>query len=254
VSATSENFTRRESDIVRRCQEYGRTLKSGPARLHILDGFQRRVLLMQSNRFHVERTAVPGRTEVLNTYACSELNVHLNSYYVQLRGAFDNLAWALHYELAILGTQTEADPSTRRRCNLFDTRFLAPLEMVRPDLAVILSSKQEWFEEFKDRRDPVAHRIPLYAMPGVIKEGSSDEADVRRLHAEFQDAMNRGAVEEGMNKWFESVKVGRYEPWFIQYGADGYSIRDLNGQIAADQTEFLTVSEAVLVALFVENS
>jgi hypothetical protein len=251
---SSENFTRRESDIVHRCQQYGRTLKSATASLHILDGFQRRVFLMQANRFHIEHVAKPGRKEVLNVYQCSELNVHLNSYYVQLRGALDNLAWGLHYEFAILGPQTEADPRTRSRCNLFDNRFLAPLQDTHTKLAVMLRGKQQWFEEFKERRDPVAHRIPLYAMPGVIKEGSAEEAEMRRLYAEFNDSIARGALEEGISKWFQSARIGKYEPWFVQYAVDGYSIRNLPDQVGADQAEFLSVSEAVLGELFAGRS
>jgi hypothetical protein len=242
-------FTSRESHIVHRCQSNAPKLSSSFARLHILDGFQRRLLLMQANRFHIEKVAKPGRTEVLNTYACSELTVHLNSFYVQLRGALDNLAWALHYEFTLLGSVGEADPGTRSRCNLFDRRFLKPLESVDSVFANFLRGKQRWFEDFKERRDPVAHRIPLYAMPGVIREGSPEEAEANRLRAECNDAFSRGDLHEGMNKWFAFAKVGAYEPMFVQYEPNGYSIRNIHNQIRSDHAEFLAVCEAALDTL-----
>ena len=35
-------------------------------------------------------------------YLIEQLNVHVNSYYINLRGCLDNLAWALNYQHALL--------------------------------------------------------------------------------------------------------------------------------------------------------
>ncbi len=187
----------------------------------------------QTSRLHIDEVTNPERKDVLDTYACAELNVHLNSFYVQLRGALDNLAWTLHYEFKILGTKDETDSDTRSKCGLFEKRFVRPLETLQPALAAVLREKQRWFRAFKEFRDPVAHRVPLYAMPGVIREGSQEN--------------NPEAMRD---KLFESFAVGRYEPWFTHYGPDGYVIRDIRVQTGQDHDEFLAISEAVLSSVF----
>ena len=249
-SDRSSEFTRRESNLVHACQQNAPRLRSSSARQHILEGFQRRILLMQTSRFHIESVCDPRRKEVLHTYACAELNVHLNSFYIHLRGGLDNLAWALQYEFRILGDGDERDNKTRRKCNLFDGRFLGPLHAEHQALADRLRAKQAWFDAFKELRDPVAHRIPLFAMPGVIREGSEDAQRVLRLSEESSAAFNRGDFDTGRDKLFESWAVGKYEPWFTQYAPDSYAIRDIRRQISADQDEFLTVAESVLPVLF----
>jgi hypothetical protein len=198
----------------------------------------------------MERVATPKRKKVLDTHACAELNVHLNSFYVQLRGALDNLAWVLHYEHDVLGSADESDQPTRTKCNLFDGRFLKGLDASHSLLASALRAKRPWFNDFKERRDPVAHRVPLYAMPGVIRQGSPDAESVQRLSAESGEAFARGDIEEGTRKLFESWSVGEYVPWFTQYAPNGYSIRDIPTQIGADHNEFLTVSEAAFATIW----
>jgi hypothetical protein len=249
-SDKSAEFTRRESNLVHTCQKSAPLLKSPSARQHILDGFQRRILLMQTSRFHIEKVSDPTRQEVLNTYACSELNVHLNSFFIHLRGGLDNLAWALHYEFGVLGDKDERDIDTRRKCSLFDSRFLDPLGSQDANLSAFLRTKRAWFDAFKELRDPVAHRVPLYAMPGVIHEGSKDAELVRRLNEESSAAFSRGDFDDGRNKLFEAWSVGKYEPWFTQYAPDSYTVRDIRGQISSDLDEFLTVAESALAALF----
>src|SRR6266851_4614402 len=65
------------------------------AKRHVREGFDRRLLMMQVSRIFL-REQTKG-AEPLDTI-WEEINVHLNSYYLNLRGSLDNLAWALKYE------------------------------------------------------------------------------------------------------------------------------------------------------------
>jgi hypothetical protein len=240
----SQTFIRREYALVQVCQQNVGKLRTGGAQQHLRAGFERRLLLNQTSRLHIENVTKDRKT-VLNTYACSELNVHLNSYYVQLRGALDNLAWILHYESDLLGKGDESDPEVRRKCNLFDGRFLQPLEAVYPALAKFLREKQQWFGAFKELRDPIAHRVPLFAMPGVIREGSAEAARQMELNQDIDRAVASKDLDLMRERLFESFRVGTYEPWFAQYGPIGYAVRDIRAQIESDHKEFLDVAEAV---------
>ena len=249
----SDKFTRREFALVHASQSNFAKLKGVSAQQHLREGFERRVLLNQTSRLHIEGVANPEQTEVLNTYACSELNVHLNSFYVQLRGALDNLAWVLHYHHGLLGPHDESHRGTQRDCGLFNKAFLRPLDSVEPALANFLRSKQSWFDAFKELRDPVAHRVPLYAMPCVIREGSPDAERLAELRQRMNVAVEARDLNRVRDTFFEAQGVGSYEPWFTQYGPKGYAVRDIRRQIDNDHGEFLEIAQAVFAFLFAES-
>jgi hypothetical protein len=149
------------------------------ARKHLAEGVARRFIMIGDSVEAIDRIAAANRTRVLNPGEAAELNLHTNSYYVHLRGTLDNLAWALHYEYGILGTADENDLRMRRQCGLADVRFRTPLRSRYTDLDRALSSHDTWLADLRDFRDPVVHRIPLYAVPGVIERGSEDEQRIR---------------------------------------------------------------------------
>jgi hypothetical protein len=123
-------------------------------------------------------------------------------------------------------------------------------EIIRPALSRLVRDKAEWFKAFTALQDPVAHRVPLYAMPGVIREGSEEAAKQIQLRQEVAAAIEAKDFDELSRKLFESLSVGTYEPWFTQYGPGKFAIRDIRQQIELDHSEFLALGEAVLASLF----
>jgi hypothetical protein len=113
-----------------------------------------------------------------------------------------------------------------------------------------LRQKQDWFSKFKEFRDPVAHRVPLYAIPGVIREGSEAADQLARLQAQMDQALAAENIEAYAAKFIESTTVGEYEPYFMQYGKHSAAVRDIRWQIAHDQGHLLETAEAVVPLLF----
>lgn len=188
--------------------------------------------------------ASPKRADNLSSDEVAELNVHLNSLYVQLRGALDNLAWALHYELELLGQADEDDTSIRIKCQLFDSRFLEALDKKNPVLAGFLRDRMAWAKEFKELRDPVAHRIPLYAVPGVAYP--VDVEKMRGLEAEAKRAAESGDLELSFSKLREARAVAGYQAVFATSGPQGLQVRDIHKSVQGDQAAFLEISETVV--------
>lgn len=100
---------------------------------HIWEGFSRRLTMLQCSRLFLREHTNRKPTDPPSPYLIEEMNVHLNSYYINLRGCMDNLAWALNYRLALVAG-TETDSSTRRKIDLFGKDFLAALKTQRPNL------------------------------------------------------------------------------------------------------------------------
>lgn len=212
------------------------------ARRHISEGFDRRLLMMQSSRIFMRQATV--RQEPFDVYLWEELNVHLNAYYINLRGALDNLAWALKYELGILPDVTE-DSYSRPQCNLFGRTFLVELKVEHGGLVAAIEGFSLWEKEIRDMRDPAAHRIPLTAIAGVItSEGQLSE--FRRLEAlaarqnEDLDGLPRSHYLR------QAQLLAEYKPLLALSSPRGLEVREIPSQIAADHLNFLTLASSVL--------
>ena len=221
------------------------------AQRHLKEGFARRVYIMRTNRETMLNIAPPVRTTTLGDDEPEQMNVHVNSYYIHLRGALDNLAWSIQYQLRPLGPFGEEASDIRMKCNLFDRRFLDPLELAEPDLARALRGESAWANEMKDRRDPVAHRVPPYVPPGAVIGKEAER--VKALYAEADTAYKNGDHETGMAKIREGYSVGGYASVMVLSGVDGLNVLRLPETVQRDHSHFLSVARSVLVGLGVSG-
>jgi hypothetical protein len=116
---------------------------------HLRQGFCRRVLMMKESRFQINAIISEAVGKNLDPYKTCDLNIHLNSYYIHIRGALDNLAWSLHYELVLLPGVDEENVKGRSTCSLFGQKFVTALRGVLPDAVTVLESKHVWEQELK---------------------------------------------------------------------------------------------------------
>lgn len=239
-----EVFRHRESGLLHRVQHSDLTFRSPHARRHVREGYAPRLLLMQTNRFEMIKIAPLSRTKKLSSYECADLNVHVNSWYVQLRGGLDNLAWAMHYEWGLLGSGDEDDHTIRGKCHLFGKDFQRSVEAVLPELTPVLQQQADWAAEFKKLRDPIAHRVPMYAVPGVAFD--DDKVRFESLNAEANAAAAAGDFNTFREKMFEAQEVGTYYHVFAMSGVGGIKLRRLPVQLASDAKAFLTLCESIV--------
>lgn len=215
------------------------------ARRHVREGFDRRLLMMQVSRIFLREQT--RRTEAMGTL-CWELNVHLNSYYLNLRGAFDNLAWALKYEFKLLPDVSEDSDKRRNLCNLFHPKFQKLLEPDHSQLAEVLVGLASWKDELSKLRDPAAHRIPLTAVGAVI---STPEQLEESRHLE---SLANGPADklDGLPRSYylrQANMVGKYHPLFVVSNPTGLKEIQIPVQVAEDHDRFLRVAYATLQEL-----
>jgi hypothetical protein len=230
-----------ESQVNQRSLGVQRALADPHARRHLGEGFGRRFMMMQESRLYLEEHCSAGRSEPLDTYEAITVSIHLNAYYLNLRGALDNLAWALKYRHAIIPEAQEETVKHRGKVKLFGKEFIAQLEPVDARLASRLRALKAWFDSFTSLRDPAAHRIPLYAPPGVITtQAQMDE--FKRL----DELAGRPESELGGERRIEIMRrahrVGRYAPVMVMSSLDGLQLRPLGRQLMADHRRFLGLS------------
>ena len=96
--------------------------------------------------------------------------------------------------------------------------------------------------------DPAAHRIPIYAVPGVLDQAQREE--FQRLQKEATLLFESGDHDSGMDVIFKSQTIGTYQPWMALSHASGFELRDIVKQVGQDDENFVSISESVLQYLF----
>jgi hypothetical protein len=161
-------------------------------------GAAQRVTMMQTAK-HIIAEETDNRTTSLHPDIAARVNLCLNSFYLNLAGTLDNLAWAATHELRLLSEIDERKSSTRRFCSIGETRFQKALLAMRPTLADALTEIGPWLAEIKAFRDPAAHRLPLIVFRGALESGRLDEyqqlqqrayAAMREGHQDLFDELN----------------------------------------------------------------
>lgn len=217
----------------------------GNAYRHLGHGVLRRLFIVRRSIEVIVSLKLPTRKTQLSREDLADLNVHLNSFYFHLRGMLDNLAWGIAYRSTLFGELNETNGSDQRKIGLFLPSYLHALEVHMPDVVQVIQSHQEWSNELKVIRDPVAHRIPLYAVPSFLTK--SDSEKLTALIDESFAAIAAGDTEKSERLLSESDRVGKYMPFFHSDGAQ--SLYPILGRILHDLQKFQEILAAVTNAL-----
>jgi hypothetical protein len=140
------------------------------------------------------------RTDPLTSDEAHEVNKDINLIYMHLRGVLDNFAWAYCYEKEpkLLKNKKGQD---RKLIGLFNPEMVQESE--NPDFWKLIFEHHQWAKELSDKRDPVAHRIPLYVIPSVITK--KEEA----IYAELEKEQSRAIQELNLDNWEQLIAKQR---------------------------------------------
>lgn len=235
-----DDLIRAESELIYECVVKHRSLSKGACR-HLREGFCRRLGMMQCSRLFLSKHMNRQAGDPPDPYLIEELNVHLNSYYINLRGCVDNLAWALNYQFSLVIANEEG--RGRNDCNLFGKKFLKALEEQRPVLYVFLQSYEAWVAELKNLRDPVAHRVPLSLIAGFLEPNDLSQFDTLMSKAAAPDQERGGSRLQVVR---QAYGLARFAPLFVISGTQGLQPREVSLQLATDHRQFLTLATRVV--------
>jgi len=233
----------RDLEVIGEFQKLVSKISNDKAMHYLRHGYGVRALQAMESRFQLIRIVEKSGGENLNPYETTNVNMLLNAFYLNLIGAIDNLAWALHYELNIIEGAKENNKK-RNYIGLFSNRFQDALQLLKPDMVIQLNNYKEWFLEIKEFRDPAAHRIPLYCAPGVICDEHEEEYAKAKEHFLKQDYReNRDSY---MNAQWALSRVGVFEAVFVCYTESFDQVAyPLSRTIDNDYQPFWEISEIV---------
>ncbi len=175
--------------------------------IYLRYGAGRRLLDMFEVYRSLIHTAHQGRTAALRHQEQQQFSRDLNTLYIHLRGTLDNLAFCLLHE---------CQPDLKLRemdIGLFSPRFRKEFTEF-PRIAAAIQRHDEWNRDIKTRRDPAAHRIPLY-LPSQMSEAEIERA--RALFIEQSQKLKTGEVDEANRLFNKAMRLGSFLAAFLHH-------------------------------------
>lgn len=131
-------------------------LQNSQANKYKLYDFLRRLQILRFNFTEMLKIYDPYRYEQLTEKEKIHLDFLLNSIYPNIVSILDSLAFILQFEFNIIPDIDLNNPKARTRISLFNKNFLQALQDTP------IGDFQEWFNEIKELRHAMVHRMPFY--------------------------------------------------------------------------------------------
>lgn len=161
-------------------------------------------------------------TECVPVTGCEPLSLEdsnnlardINVTYVNLRGTLDCLAWSALSEFRPeMLSQFKERPM---KVDLFREEFAQILPV---DFKNKYLRHRDWYFDLKTRRDPVAHRIPIYVPSAHLNPGESEE--YRKLQDLALKYSIENKFEESEKAFSDQEKIGVFHPIFLHHPNEG---------------------------------
>lgn len=191
-------------------------LKIQNAVFYLRFGAGRRLKMMWDAYRNLIHIAYPERNTPLDGEETAEITRDINTIYMNIRGVLDNFAWCLLYEFD-KDSANELNERGRAKVGIF-SHCVTSCEALSEIRDSLLAHKK-WGDEVRDRRDPVAHRIPLYVPPTHLQDGEYDKYSNK--FDEFFSASEALDFEKADVFIKQLDEVGTFVPIFMHHPNDG---------------------------------
>src|SRR5262249_2522875 len=109
------------------------------------------------------------------------------------------------------------------------------------NLKSVLEEHSDWNDDLKSRRDPSAHRMPLYVPPAILNE--AEAARHEAIWKERQEAIQKGEYERDTELANEQHQLGTFRSHFLHDPDDGgFPIYDT---VPTDVGKLITIGTAI---------
>ncbi len=199
-------------DWIAKCATISQSLSNSDARYYLQHGAGRRYSMIFSAYQSMISIVHPERTQPLSHDEQQSLSRDINIIYMNIRGVLDNLAWSLVYERQ--PNLITSNVLNRMQIGLFSQKYRTELD-VYPTIANDIQVHDDWEKDVKERRDPVAHRIPLYVPHTIVTEDQAEQYN--QYYEHFISATNTMDFEESDNALNQMHNIGTFLPCFLHH-------------------------------------
>jgi hypothetical protein len=154
---------------------------------------------------------------------------------MNIPGVLDNFAWTLLFEKEPGAIQS----LSRMEINLFSKKFrlLSSFSEIEEEIL----SHDSWNKDVKNRRDPVAHRIPLYVPPSILNENEADS--YKQLYGKYLENIQEVAFEKADANFEKLNHIGRFFPHFVHDPEQG--LIPIYPTIPTDMSHLIRISNTI---------
>lgn len=247
-----EDFSKKESELITKITHLSGLLNDSNSKRHINLGLSNRFSMLKIARNKIIEIIQQQNDTPLNDENASWLKLLLNSYYINLRGALDNLAWFINYEFKLQENVVEESGkgNSFSFTDLFGKEFAAKLKSIKQTLAEELEKHKDWYIDLKKYRDPAAHRIPLAFVQGVITENEYDQlkaltSEWTTINKEF-DQGDFSKLDEAIKNQKDFSKLGHFKPVIVNSQGSRYEFSIAPQQIDKDHNEIIGITNIII--------
>jgi hypothetical protein len=156
--------------------------KNEQARHYAAQGFARRLQVIRRCVYNVFRIIPLATIKIPPKDELYDAQINIQAFLANVYGIIDNLAWVWVFERGL------SDKIPKRHVGLGKEN-----KQVRESLSAAfqsyLASIDEWFGYLGEFRHALAHRIPVYIPPGMVRQSNVDAYN--DLSKQMTDALNR---------------------------------------------------------------
>ncbi len=197
-------------DLIYETASASEKLANKNAKYFMLYGAARRTNLIFSAYQDIRSMVYEKRTQPLSPDQQVSLSQAINNTYIHLLGILDNFAWCLVHERQ----GKLADIMHRNDVGLFSKKFRKQC-VAYSEIAAEIETHDTWHKDVKERRNPVAHRIPLYVPPALL---TADQAEhYSAINNLFSQKLNDLALDEAGNTLGQLDFIGSFFPYFVHH-------------------------------------
>lgn len=198
-------------------------------------GFPRRLKTMVRCIKNVFALIPPEREGLPTADELSDATINIQGFVFNTYGAVDNLAWIWVSEKG--QQRTDGTPIRDTHVGLGPDN-ISVRQTLSAEFQAYLAGLDDWMKFLAKLRHALAHRIPLYIPPYVIRD-----ADVA-AYQEFASKMNDAIKAQDFSAYdalsADQLSLGRFQPWISQSFAEGAKPVVFHPQLLSD---FNTIDE-----------
>jgi hypothetical protein len=214
---------------------FSSSLKDQNAIENLCQGVIRRGFLNAHCLRRIYQISPPTRNNPLTYEEGKDINVFLLAFLFNISAIIDNLSWVWFYEKNVY--EKEDPDKYKFNVHLFNKDFKKYLtDNVRKEIRKF----DKWLIHVKTFRDPIAHRIQPYVIPGFL-----DEEGLKKYNLLVSKFNIETDIEERdrLLKQMDNCLV--YEPAYMHSASEGSPIVAMHAQLLTDTKRIIELTEII---------
>lgn len=155
-------------------------LKTEGGREHADHGLTRRLGTMARCIENVFALLPPALVDVPDADVTKDAAINIQAFVVSAFGCCENVAWIWVHERNVLTAKGALLPAYQVGLG---SAYPKVRDSMTPEFRAYLDTREAWFEQLKDYRDALAHRIPLYIPPFTVDPADAPAYQALELQA-----------------------------------------------------------------------